>query len=59
MTVEHRGYVLQQSDYNHHYMIIDKAKEEWVLHASCTEPLTEKEAREHIDNFLRLRDEVI
>lgn len=62
MTYRCGDYVLQQSEYNNHYMIIhDNGKDDpkMVLHASCTEPLTEQEAREHIDGFLRLRDEVI
>ena len=59
MTVEHRGYILQQSEYNNHYMIIydngiDNPR--MVLHASCTKPLTEEEAKEHIDNYLMMKE---
>lgn len=58
MTVHHRGYILQQSEYNNHYMIIyDNGKEaRVVLHASCTEPLSEEEAKEHIDNYLMMKE---
>lgn len=56
-TYEHRGYILQQSSYNWHYFIFDGKTEQAVLHAQCTSKLTEEEAREHIDNFLRLRED--
>lgn len=52
MTVEHKGYVLQQSDYNNHYMVFKDGR--WVCHASCTKKLTGEEAREHIERFIEL-----
>lgn len=51
---EHKGYTLQQSSLNWHCMIFD-TKGEPVYHASCTEKLTEAEAKEMIDNFLIFR----
>ena len=57
-TYEHRGYILQQSSYNWHYFIFDGKTEQAVLHAQCTSKLTEEEAREHIDNFLRLKEKI-
>ncbi len=60
MTYRNGDYVLQQSEYNNHYMIIydngiDNPK--MVMHASCSKPLTEKEAEEAIDFYLRLKKE--
>jgi hypothetical protein len=60
MTYRKGDYVLQQSEYNNHYMIIhDNGEEEprMVLHASCSKPLTEKEAMEAIDFYLRMKNE--
>jgi hypothetical protein len=53
-TYEHRGYILQQSSYNWHYFIFDGKTEQAVLHAQCTSKLTEEEARERIDGYLKL-----
>ena len=60
MTYKKGNYVLQQSEWNNHYMIIydngiDNPK--MVLHASCTKPLTEKEAEDAIDFYLRMKRE--
>ena len=52
MVIEHKGYVLRQSEYNNHYMIFKDGK--MVCHAQCTKSLTEKEAKENIDFFLDL-----
>lgn len=51
-TFEHRGYILQQSSYNNHYMIIKDNK--MVCHAQYDKNLTEDEAREKIDFFIDL-----
>ena len=53
-TYEHNGYVLQQSSYNWHYMIIDTKTDKMVMHVSCTEKLTEDEAKKAIDALLKL-----
>ena len=58
MTYRCGDYVLQQSEYNNHYMIIHdngKDKPRMVMHASCQRPLTEKEAEDAIDYYLRMR----
>lgn len=51
-TFEHKGYVLQQSDYNNHYMIFKDGQ--WVCHCQCTEKLNKKKAEENIDFFIDL-----
>lgn len=53
-TYEHKGFILQQSSYNWHYMIIDPKRDKMVLHASCAKPLTEDEAKAAIDAYLTL-----
>ena len=53
----HRGYCLQQSSCGWHYIIIDIAKDELVLHASCLKKLSEQEAREHIDSYIERKNE--
>ena len=54
-TYRHRGYVLQQTSFNWHYMIFDEETGGMVLHASCTEKLSEEEAKKHIDMYIDLR----
>lgn len=49
---EHNGFVLIQTDYNWHYMIFDKKSKRMLLHASCTAPLTECEAKKAINGLL-------
>lgn len=56
IAVEHKGYILQQSSYCPHYMILKADTKEMVLHASCTQYLTEEEAKKHIENYLKLKD---
>lgn len=51
-TFEHKGYVLQQSDYNNHFMIFKDDK--MVCHSQCTEKLDQKKAEENIDFFIDL-----
>lgn len=60
MTYRKGNYVLQQYEWNNHYMIIydngiDNPK--MVLHASCTKRLTKKEAEDAIDFFLHWKNE--
>lgn len=52
---EHKGYVLQQTSYNWHYLIFDAESGQCLLHASCTAKLTEEEAKDHIERFLKER----
>lgn len=49
---EHKGYVLQQSGYNNHFMIFKDGK--MVCHSQCTEKLDQKKAEENIDFFIDL-----
>ena len=53
-SYEHEGYILQQTAYNWHYMIIDPKESKAVMHASCTKKLTEQEAKEAIEFYLEL-----
>ena len=54
ICVEHKGYILQQSNYNYHYMIFKADTEEWCMHCAYTKPLTEDEARDRIDLYIEL-----
>ena len=58
ITVEHKGYILQQGSTCPHYMILKADTNERVLHASCTKYLTEEEAKKHIENFIKIRSEI-
>ena len=49
---EYKGYILQQSNYNNHYMIFKDDK--MVMHCQCTEKLNQKKAEENIDFFIDL-----
>mgnify|MGYP003457598489 FL=1 len=51
-TYEHKGYTLQQTSYNWHYMIIKDNR--MVCHCPCTYKLTEEQAKEKIDLFIEL-----
>lgn len=53
MCVEHRGYFIQQSDYNNHIMIIKD--ERMVLHSQYEEKLTEKQLRGIVDGYLKYK----
>lgn len=52
LFVEYKGYKLTQSYYNHHYLIFDN-NDELVIHAQCTEPLTENEAKQQIETYIQ------
>ena len=54
ITVEHKGYILQQGSTCPHYMIFKADKGGCCMHAQCTEYLTEEGAREHIEMYLKL-----
>ena len=50
MLIEYKGYVVRQSNYNHHVMIAkDK---QMVYHASCTKRMSKKELREMVDWYI-------
>lgn len=47
---EYKGYVLQQSNFNNHYMIFKDDK--MIMHCQCTEKLDQKGAEEAIEFYL-------
>lgn len=49
---EHKGYELQQSSYNNHYMIFKDGKP--VMHCQCTEKLDQKAAEEAIEFYIKM-----
>lgn len=49
---EYKGYILQQSNFNNHYMIFKDDK--MIMHCQCTEKLDQKGAEEAIDFHLDL-----
>ena len=53
-TYEHKGYILEQTSYNWHYMIFKKDTGQWVCHAQCKKKLTEEEAKQSIECYLKL-----
>ena len=52
-TVKHKGYVIQQTDYNNHYMIFDE-KGNMILHSSHNKALDENGLKRLIENFIEL-----
>ena len=54
---EHKGYTLQQTSYNWHYMISKDNR--MVCHCPCTYKLTGKQAREKIDLFIELLQKLV
>lgn len=56
ITVEHKGYILQQGSTCPHYMIFDAKTNEMVMHCSCTKYITEEEAKKHIEWFINTRE---
>ena len=56
-TVKHKGYTIQQTDYNNHYMIFND-NGEMVMHCSCTKKLNEDGLKEAIESFIRLSDSI-
>lgn len=55
IIVEHKGYILQQGSTCPHYMIFKADTNECVMHCPYTKYLTEEQAREHIDEFVKIR----
>lgn len=55
MTINHRGYTATQAD-NHHIMIFDQDGN-IVAHINCTQPQTEEELKDSIDEVLKLKEE--
>lgn len=54
-TYEHKGYILQQTTYNWHYMIFDKIGN-LRMHASCKKKLSKKEAVNIIEAYLYMAE---
>ena len=54
-TYEHKGYVLEQTDVNWHYMIREADTGRSVMHCQCAAQLSEDEAKQHIEDFLAFR----
>ena len=52
----YKGYELQQTDYNWHFVIIDLKTKKWVFHASSTRELNEEEMKEAIELYLKLKN---
>jgi len=52
----YKGYELQQTSYNWHYMIIDLKTKQSVFHCSCTKELDEEEMKRAIIFFLSLKN---
>lgn len=55
-TFRHKGYILQQTSYNWHYIIAEEATGETVMHAQGTEKLTEAEAQKAIEACIQLAE---
>lgn len=55
---EHKGYVLQQSSINNHYMIFDGNTGKVVMHSQYGEKLTEEEAKKRIDDYIQMSEEM-
>lgn len=49
----HKGYMLTQTDYNYHYMILD-GDGHIVMHVPYDKPLKEEKAREFIEHYIFL-----
>ena len=52
----YKGYELQQTSYNWNYVIIDLKTKKWVFHCSCTKELNEKEMKQAIELYLKLKN---
>lgn len=53
---QYKGYELQQTSYNWHYVIIDLETKERVVHCSCTKELNEEEMKDAIEFYLALKN---
>lgn len=58
MQLEYKGYILQQSSYNNHYMIIKADSEEVVMHVSYSKKLTVVEAKQAIELYIKFAGEL-
>ena len=52
--LEHRGYVIVQSPRNHHVMIGKDGR--MVYHASFDRPLSDKELRKRVDDYINVTE---
>ena len=52
--LEHRGYVIVQSPRNHHVMIGKDGRT--VYHASFDRPLSDKELRKRVDDYINVTE---
>lgn len=53
---QYKGYELQQTDYNWHYVIVDLKTKKWVFHCSCNIELNEEGMKNAIDLYLKLKN---
>ena len=53
-TFKHKGYILQQTSYNWHYMIEEELSGKVVMHVQHTKKLTVAEAQQCIERFIQL-----
>ena len=58
MIVKHKGYILNQNEYDNHYIIIDRSTSTMCCHVNCAEKLTEQEAKEAIERFIEIRGSI-
>lgn len=54
MVIEYKGYVVSQSEYNHHVMLSQDGH--MVFHANTDKPMTEEELRQYADQAIELMD---
>lgn len=54
-TYEHKGFILQQTDYNWHYMIFDSVGN-LKMHVQYRKKLSKKEAIGIIEDYLYMKD---
>ena len=55
MIVKHKGYILNQNEYDNHYIIIDISASRMCCHVQYDKKLTKEEAKEAIERFLEIR----
>ena len=51
MVIEHKGYRIEQNDYNNHIMMCKDDR--MVLHVNCTEKRTEQQLRGLVDGYIK------
>lgn len=57
MKITYKGYTLAQTDYNYHYTVF-ASDGHMVMHVPYGEPMTEKKAKEFIENYIMLTGEL-